>query len=47
VVSEVFRVLVLEAPMSKQATVLEAVQAAIALRLAPLDDPGLTGSGSL
>jgi hypothetical protein len=45
VVSQVFSESVLGATMAGQATLLEALQAGIAAQLAPLDDPGLTGTG--
>ena len=45
VVSEVFRMTVPGAPLAGQATVLEALQAGIAGRLAVLGDASLTGTG--
>ena len=45
VVSEVFRAPTAGAALAGQATLLEALQAGIAERLAVLDDPGVTGTG--
>ena len=45
VVSQVFSNVVPDAPMSGQATLLEALQAGVAGQLAVLGDPGLTGTG--
>ena len=47
VISEVFGVPVPGGPLAGQATVLEGLQAGVAQQLAPLDDPGLTGTGIL
>lgn len=45
VVSEVFGEPMPVAPLASKPTVLEALQAGVAGRLAPLDDPSLTGAG--
>jgi Tetratricopeptide repeat len=45
VVSEVFREPTTDAAVARQATLLEALQAGVADRLAVLDDPGITGTG--
>jgi Tetratricopeptide repeat len=44
-VGKVFRDLVLDAAVARQATLLEALQAGIAGKLAVLDDPDITGTG--
>jgi Tetratricopeptide repeat len=45
VITEVFGEPVPDGPLTGQATLLEGLQAGIAQKLAPLDDPGLTGTG--
>ena len=45
VISQVFSAPVPDAPLAGHATLLEALQAAIARQLAPLDNRGLTGTG--
>ena len=45
VVSEVFKTPVAAVPLAGDATVLEALQAGIAVQLAVLDDASLTGTG--